>query len=219
MGRKPLFEKTHVLEVISRWIGQHGVPPTIRELAGALGVGSVRTAVRYLQILEEDGAIKRWSGARGMKPLRSPKAGVDTVAIPIVGEAPAGPLMTAEQNIEGYLRLPRSLTRPADARHFLLRVRGDSMNRANIAGNRIESGDLILARQQSAAQDGNIIVALVDGDATIKRFVRGPAYVLLKPESSNPAHHPVMVKAGFRILGVVQQVFKKGSDLISFVEE
>lgn len=189
------------------------MPPTVDELQKKLGVGSVRTVLRYLDWLEEEGDIERWGGARGIRVRRGAPS-FDTVSVPVVGEAPAGPLMIAEENIEGWVRLPKSSIRPASSKFFFLRVRGDSMNRAVVNGNRIESGDLILVRQQATAEPRDVIVALIDGEATIKRFMRGAGYDYLKPESSNPEHQPIVVDPRFHINGVVVQVLKKGSALL-----
>jgi SOS-response transcriptional repressor LexA len=89
------------------------------------------------------------------------------------------------------------------------------MNRALVTGVRIEDGDLVLVRQQLTAESGEVVVALVDGEATIKRLERGPGYFLLKPESTNPNHKPIVATQDFSVAGVVQQVIKKGSTLIS----
>lgn len=218
MPRKPLFEESFVLDVLNHWIAEHGVPPTVRELSGALGVGSVRTTTRYLQLLQEGGAIERWSGARGLRPLKVASRGIETVPVPIVGEAPAGSLALAEQNIEGWVRLPQRFARQG-ARFFLLRVRGNSMNRARVEGGYIESGDLVLVRQQPIAEPGEIVVALIDGQATIKRFARGSDYCTLKPDSTEVHHQPIIVEGDFLVQGVVQRVFKKGADILNTIEE
>src|SRR3990170_1532397 len=98
MGRKRQFSKEHVLTLIQRSLLEHGTPPTISELQKLLGVGSTRTVMRYLRWLEEEGDIERWSGARGLRPLRSDISTVQTRAVPVLGQAPAGPLLGAEQN-------------------------------------------------------------------------------------------------------------------------
>jgi repressor LexA len=216
MPKDKRVSKIEILRAIRNSLVHHGVPPTVEELRSALGVGSTRTVQRYLEWLEEEGDLERWSGARGMRLLRDPDQGVKTRAVPLVGEAPAGPLMLAEENREGWLRLPLELASPASASFFLLRVRGDSMNRARVGNDIIEGGDLVLVRQQPTAESGSIVVALIDGEATIKRFTRGPGYVLLQPESSNSEHQPILIDQDFRILGAVTRVIKKGSELLSF---
>ncbi len=126
--------------------------------------------------------------------------------------------MVAEQNIEGWVRLPKDSVKPSSAKYFLLRVRGDSMNRAKVTGDRIEDGDLVLVRQQRTADPGEVVVALVDGEATIKRFAKGPGYSLLKPESSNEAHQSIIAGRDLIVQGVVSRVLKKGSELLGIVE-
>jgi len=214
MPKDKLISRLEILKAIRNSMAHRGVPPTVEELRIALGVGSTRTVLRYLQSLEEAGDIKRWPGARGMRLLRDPGQGLETRAVPIVGEAPAGPLMLAEENREGWLRLPQEFTKPAGANFFLLRVRGDSMNQAVVEGERIDAGDLVLIRQQVIADPGSVVVALIDGEATIKRLVHGPNYYLLKPESSSP-HQPILVEGDFQVLGVVTRVIKQGSELLN----
>jgi repressor LexA len=214
MPKEKLLTREQVLQAIHDWLLEHGMPPSIEELRDVLGVGSNRTVLRYLSWLEEEGDIERWAGARGMRLCRVPGHGFQTRAIPLIGEAPAGPLMLAEENREGSVRVPLSFT-PASANFFLLRVRGDSMNRARLEGGFIESGDLVLVRQQPTAEPGDIVVALIDGQATIKRLARGPGYVALKPESSNPQNQPILVDQDFRLQGVVTRVIKKGSEVFN----
>lgn len=209
MGRKPLFEDKAVLGVLEEWLARHGMPPTIEELRLVLGVGSTRTALRYLERLEANGDIERWPGARGIRLLRSAAGGVQTVQVPLVGEAPAGPAVIAHENVESWLRLPVTVARKGHL-WFVLRVRGDSMNQASVGGNLIDDGDLILVQSQGTADSGDIVVALIDGEATIKRLVVGPGYCVLRPESANREHSPILIETEFRIQGVVTRVFKDG---------
>lgn len=189
------------------------MPPTIEELRTFLGVGSTRTILRYLDWLAEEGDIERWSGARGLRPLRVPKKGLETKAVPLIGEVPAGPMMLAEENIETWVRVPKDFLK-SGGRFFFLRVRGSSMNRATIDGVRIEDGDLLLIRQQPVAHPGQIVVALIDGEATVKRLAQGPGYYVLKPESSDRNHKPIIVHDEFSIVGVVCRALKSGSRLL-----
>ncbi len=214
MGRKPLLKKEAVIGTIHNWLVQYGAPPTIEELRRTLKVGSTRTVLRYLQALEDEGLIERWAGARGLRLLRGNNKGLETVAIPLVGEAPAGPLMVAEENIEGWVRLPKSELKPSSAKFFLLRVRGTSMNKAVLNGERIESGDLVIVQQQQVADKGDIIVALIDGQATIKRLDRGPGYFILKPESTERENQPIVVRDEFTIAGIVRGILKKGTEFL-----
>ena len=217
MGRKPLLTKEKVLVALQRWTARNGGQPSVEELRCELGVASTRTVFRYLQMLEDDGAIKRRPGAPGVKLLKPRAEGAQTRAVPVVGRVPAGALMLAEENIEGWIHLPKALARPASDKFFLLRVRGTSMNRAKVGGNTIEDGDLILVRQQPVARNGDIIVGMVDGEATVKTLVKAPGYVILKPESKDNSHSPIVVDRDFRVAGKVTHVLKKGFGLLQTV--
>lgn len=219
MARPKLVTKEQVMGTLSRWFIRNSVPPTVEELRRLLGVGSTRTVLRYLDALKEEGYIERWSGARGLRMRRGSAGGLETRLIPIVGEAPAGQLMPAEENILGQVQIPKEFLKPINSKFFLLRVRGDSMNRAKVEGQTIEDGDLVLVCQQERADPGKIVVALVDGEATIKRFIKAPGYYVLKPESANPKHRPIIVAQDFRVQGIVCRVFKKGGELLRAVEQ
>jgi repressor LexA len=210
MGRNKNATREEVLKAINESFINRGMAPTIEELRHKLGVGSKRTVLRYLKWLEDEGDIERWNGARGLRTLRGESSTVETRAVPVVGQAPAGPLILAAQNVDGWVRIPKNIARTG-SEYFLLRVRGNSMNRAKVAKQRIENGDLVLVRQQATANDGDIVVALIDGEATIKRFVRGSGYYVLKPHSSYAKHRPIVVDRDFRIQGIVARVLKQGS--------
>lgn len=220
MARPKLLSKEQVVDALSRWFTRNSVPPTIEELRRLLGVGSTRTVLRYLDQLNEEGYIERWSGARGFRMRKGLTAkGLETRLVPIVGEAPAGQLMPAEENILGQVQLPKDFLKPPSAKFFLLRVRGDSMNRAKIEGGTIEDRDLVLVRQQERADSGQFVVALVDGAATIKKLVKAPGYYVLQPESTNPQHRPIVIAQDFRVQGIVCRVFKKGGELLRADEQ
>jgi SOS-response transcriptional repressor LexA len=91
------------------------------------------------------------------------------------------------------------------------------MNRAKLESQTIEDGDLVLVRQQDGVDPGKIVVALVDGEATIKKLVKQPGYFVLQPESTNPKHRPIIVAKDFRIQGTVCRVFKNGANLLNAV--
>jgi repressor LexA len=219
VGRKRQFTNDEVLARIQQWRGQHGVPPTIKELQKLLQVGSTRTVLRYLQWLEDEGHIERGPGVRSIRVRRAPTStSVSTKPVPIVGTAPAGALMTAEQNVDGWVRLPQAMLPSPSDRCFLLHVRGNSMNKASVRGERIENGDLVLVRQQSTAKPRDIVVALIDGEATIKRLVRVAGHWVLKPESTEAKHQPIVLGPSFRMQGSVVRVLKKGSELLHLIE-
>jgi SOS regulatory protein LexA len=214
MARPKLVTKEQVIDALSRWFIRNSVPPTVEELRRLLGVGSTRTVLRYLDALKVEGYIDRWSGARGLRMRKGSTPTLETRLVPIVGEAPAGSLMPAEENILGQVQMPKEFLQPPSAKFFLLRVRGDSMDRAKVESQTIEDGDLVLVRQQERADPGKIVVALVDGEATIKKLVKGPGYYVLQPESNNPKNRPIIVAQDFRIQGIVCRVFKRGGDLL-----
>jgi len=219
MARPKLLSKKQVVDALSRWFIRNSVPPTVEELRRLLGVGSTRTVLRYLNALKDEGYIERWSGARGLRMRRSPAPSLETRLVPIVGEAPAGQLMPAEENMLGQVQMPKEFLKPPGANFFLLRVRGDSMNRAKVEGQTIEDGDLVLVRQQDRVDPGKIVVALVDGEATIKKLIKGPDYYVLQPESTNLKNRPIIVAQDFQVQGIVSRVFKKGGELLQTVEE
>jgi repressor LexA len=216
MARPKLLTKEQVIDTLSRWFIRNNVPPTVEELRRLLGVGSTRTVLRYLDALKEEGYIDRWPGSRGLRMRKGPTAtSLETRLVPIVGEAPAGSLMPAEESILGQVHLPKEFLKPPSAKFFLLRVRGDSMNRAKVEGQTINDGDLVLVRQQERADPGKIVIALVEGEATIKKLIRGPGYYVLQPESTNPKQWPIIVARDFRIQGLVCKVFKQGAELLN----
>jgi len=213
MPKEKLVRREDILAAIRNWLIHHGHPPTVEELRKLLGVGSKRTVLRYLKWLEDEGELERWPGARGMRLVRQPERGLETVAVPLIGEIAAGTPILAQQNCEAWLRLPKT-SALAGGRYFLLRVRGDSMNLAKVGKDKIENGDLLLVRQQMTADENAVVIAFIDGEATVKRFSRGHGYVALKPESSNPVHRPILVENDFQIQGVVTKVIKKGVELL-----
>ena len=202
------------MEAINRWLVECGLPPTVEELRQTLNVGSKRTILRYLKWLEDEGDIERWPGARGLRLKKNLSVGIETREIPLVGEATAGALMIAEENHQGSVHLPIQFLARKDAKHFLLRVKGDSMNQAILHDVHIEDGDLVVVEQRANALPGEVIVALVDGEATIKRLAKGDGYYMLKPESSNKSHSPVILLEDFQVQGVVTRVLKKGAFLL-----
>lgn len=214
MGRPRTYQPEQILLALERYAIQHGRAPTIEEFRRTLGVGSSRTVLRYLQELEDSGFIRRSPGARGLQVIRRPSGGPETRPVPVLGRVTAGGLDLAEQYYDGWLQLPVEDLSPKSAQFFLLRVHGQSMDRAEVPGGKIEDGDLVLVRQQTTAEPGAIVVAHVDGEATVKKLARLPDYWVLKPESSQPHYRPILVGPGFSIQGVVMKVIKKGANVL-----
>jgi repressor LexA len=189
------------LDRLIRFQAREGVPPSVREMQAIGGFRSPRSVGQFLDALEAAGYVERAGGARNTRVLRRPPNELpdhaDTVLIPVVGRVAAGRPILAAENVEEHLAVSTKLARRA-AGHFLLRVRGDSMNRAGI-----KDGDLVLVRQQESADTGQVVVALIDDEATVKRFRRGRDAIVLEPASSNKSHRPIVVDGEFRIQGVV----------------
>lgn len=165
-----------VLEFIQGYIEENSFPPTLREICAHLGVSGTLSAMRHLDALEKKGHLKRSQGSRGIT-LTAPLA--YTVALPIVGTVRAGAPTTAMEDISGYLSLDKMRLHGG---RFFLRVRGDSMINASI-----RDGDLALVRPQPVAESRDIVVAMIDGEATLKRFYREKGHIRLQPENPNMA--------------------------------
>lgn len=219
MGRRPILTKEEVLAALQRWTAKHARQPSVDDLRRELGVASTRTVFRYLQMLENDGAIERRPGAPGVKVLKPLDDGVQTRSVPVVGRVPAGTPMLAEENVEGWIRIPATMARPASDRFFLLSVRGTSMNKATVEGGTIDDGDLILVHQLPLPRSNDIVVAVVDGEATVKRLVTAPGYFILRPESNDKSHREIVAGRDLRIAGKVTHVLKKGGHLLRTVFE
>jgi len=206
MGRKPqparlTAKQLDFLDRLIRFQAREGVPPSVREMQVLGGFRSPRSVGQYLDALQAAGYIERARGARNIRVLSRPPGVLadraDTVLVPIIGHIAAGRPILAAENVEDHLAVSTKLARHG-SRHFLLRVRGDSMNRAGI-----EDGDLVLVRQQEDAQPGEVVVALIDDEATVKRLRPARGAILLEPASTNVAHKPIVVDRDFRIQGVV----------------
>lgn len=173
--------------------------PTVREIAAELGVGK-STVQRYLERLNESGEIE-YSGRRGIKTDVTEKLDSDMVNVGLVGSVSCGALTFAEQNITEYFKLPVSLVGHGD--FFMLRAHGNSMINAGI-----DDGDLVVIRRQSTADEGQIVVALYEDDATLKRFYRDRANrrFILHPE--NEELDDIIVEGDLAIQGVAVNVIK-----------
>jgi len=204
---EPITEtQNSVLKSIVQFMDEHGFPPSIREIMGIMGYASVHNVQRILNVLENKGYIKRnlRGGARCIEVVhkRSLREGEEK-KIPIVGTVAAGSPLFAEQNIEGYFTVnSRILGIDAD---FILRVSGESMKDAHIHHN-----DLIFVKQKHFPENNEIIVALLDEEATVKRFFLESDFIRLQPE--NPAFQPIMISKNdlyFKVLGRVEAVIHR----------
>jgi repressor LexA len=190
-----------VLELVSDHIERHGFPPSHRELMVSLGVRSQLGILKHLRALEKKGhLVCRQGSSRGITLANRPPR---PAMLPIMGSVRAGRPEEALEDILGYCTTDPTWTRGADC--FYLRVTGDSMIEAGI-----RDGDLALVRSQSTAENGEIVVALIEGEATLKRFYREGGQVRLQP--ANAALQPIIVEgdrmSGFSIIGKLLKIVR-----------
>lgn len=187
------------LALIRNKITTYGKSPTLQEINNVTGGKSPRSASLVIDRLEKAGLVKR--SGRSLV-LTSPKLNnsVSTIDVPLVGAVTCGTPMLAEENIQTYISVSTELARKGST-YFLLRAMGDSMNLAGI-----NTGDLLLIRQQETAETGDKVVALINDEATLKSFERVAGAVVLRPKSSNKAHKPIVLTNNCQIQGVVVAV-------------
>jgi len=179
--RAPTERQERILEVIRDFTEDHGYPPSVREIGERVGLSSSSTVQSHLKSLEKRGLIFRDpTKPRALIATGSaaavPTATADYGVLPIVGKVAAGTPITATENLEGELVVPAEFARKRGS--FVLRVQGDSMVDAAIL-----DGDLIVVAPQPDAVNGEIVVAMVDGEATVKRFFRDGGRIRLQPEN------------------------------------
>jgi repressor LexA len=188
-----------ILEVIRRFTAEQGYPPSVREIGERVGLSSSSTIHAHLKTLERHGLISRDpTKPRALRSEGSARA-PETVVMPVIGKVAAGVPITAQENVEGEFVLPASFARTSDG--FMLRVQGESMIDAAIL-----DGDLIVVRPQRTANNGEIVVAMVDGEATVKRFYKEDGRVRLQPE--NRAMAPIYAN-DVTIVGRVEAVVRR----------
>lgn len=197
-------QQARVLEVIKESIREIGYPPSVRELGEKLGLKSTATVHTHLRNLERKGYLKRVaqkSRAFNITDSFSQKEPGPVVMVPLVGMVRAGMPVLAVENIEDMLPFPRSFVKAENV--FLLRVQGDSMVDAGIF-----DGDYVLVRQQETADNGDIVVALLGEEATVKSFFKERDAVRLQPQ--NPRLAPI-VSRDVRLLGKVIGLYRSVS--------
>lgn len=187
------------LRIIRNQILQLGRSPSVRQVMQEMGYRSPRSASILIDRLIEKSYIKRRSdgGLQLLAGTDSDATHAQTVNIPLVGTVTCGEPIMAEENVEAMIPVSTRLARPPH-RYFLLRVKGDSMDECEIFDQ-----DLVLIRQQSTAKDGDIVVALIDTEATVKEFHHSRNMIVLKPRSNNPVHQPIVLTDDFQIQGIV----------------
>ncbi len=185
-----------VYDFLVACVAENGYPPTLQEIAAELGVAGNLGVLRHLAALERAGLIRRSRGSsRGIS--LTGRSGAASPLLPLVGTVRAGRPQLAQEDIDGYVSVDASLVKSPDS--FLLRVRGDSMIEAHIV-----DGDLAVVRPQPTAENGEIVVAMIDGEATLKRFYHEGDRIRLQPENASLA--PLIVPAGTADVVIVGKV-------------
>ena len=188
-----------VYEFIETYYAEHGCPPPVQVIADEVGLAK-STTHKYIKALEDEGKLEQADGNRGYRPLTNRLT--MAVEVPRVGYISCGLPITAEQNIEEYVSLPRWLLR-SDGKYFCLQASGDSM-----IGAGIDDGDMVVVRQQETADIGNIVVALTpDGESTLKRlfYDTTSGQIILHPEN---VKYQDMFFDEVYVQGVVEKVIK-----------
>ena len=211
MSDKVTKRQQAVLDCIEACIQEKGYGPTVREICQSLGLSSPSTVHVHLKALEEKGLIKRdplksrsitlthpHDEASVIENVIAPSFG-RAVEVPLVGNVAAGSHILAEENITDTMTLPTDIV--GDAPSFMLSVRGDSMIEAGI-----NDGDYVVVKEQPVANNGDIVVALIDDGATVKRFYREKDHIRLQPENSSM--DPIITR-DCSIAGKVVAVFRR----------
>lgn len=183
------------LAFIKKTIRLTGEAPSMEQIRVALEYKSKRSAWLIVHKLAEHKLIK-YDNAQITLLGDHTEVGESTVPVPLIGSVAAGAPSLAEQRNEGVVRISTQIAKPG-RKYYLLRADGNSMNQAGI-----QDGDLMLIRQEVTARHGEIVVALIDDEATVKFFEQQGDHYLLRPKSSDPRHKPIIVHADLRIQGV-----------------
>ena len=193
-------QEKRVFDYIKEQIREKGYPPSVREICAALGFKSTSSAHQYISRLAEKGYIDK--SDLKTRAIRI-KGDEPTISIPIVGKVAAGEPILAQENIEDYFSIGESFFSKSDLQNdtFVLRVQGESMINAGI-----NDGDYIIVSKQSTARNGQIVVAMIDGNATVKTFYKEVDHVRLQPE--NDTMDPIIVK-NVQIIGKVVGLVRK----------
>jgi repressor LexA len=202
MPKNVTARQQEIYEFIRATVEKRGIPPSMREIGGRFGILSTNGVEGHLAALERNGLIARERGkSRG---ILLPGAGRTAAAVPLLGRVAAGTPVLSPENREGDVTVDLSLFSLRSTQHlFALTVKGESMVNAHIL-----DGDTLLVRVQTSAQNGEIVVALVDGEATVKRFFLEKNRVRLQPE--NNSMKPIYLDRGeFQIIGKAIGVMRK----------
>ena len=202
MSYKPTEKQEKVLDYIKETIHEKGYSPSVRDICGNVGIKSTSTVHAYLKKLTDAGLIVMDNSIsrsiRLPEPLRQ-LGGSDLVEVPIVGQVAAGSPILAEENIEDTFTVSSAYTKNSTV--FMLKVKGDSMIEAGIL-----EGDLILVKQQATASNGDIVVAVLEDEATVKTYYKEKDHIRLQPENSTM--DPIIVLDDIIIAGKVIGLFR-----------
>ncbi len=180
-----------VLQFITSYTADNGYPPSQREIAGHLKVSGTLPVMKHLGALEKKGYIRRENVSRGIA-LATPHS--RNVSLPVVGTVRAGQFSTAIEDIRGYFSVDQTSVKGDGC--LLLKVSGESMITAGIF-----DGDMALVRPQAVADNRDIVVAMIDGEATVKRFFREDGHIRLQPE--NPDMEPIIIQPEDGEVGII----------------
>lgn len=202
MAKATIEKLNSVMDFITEYISEHNYPPTVREICVSAKVSSSATAQYYLDKLEEMGKIRRSTARNRSIELvdKEPLNRVSVSTIPLVGTVACGNPILATENIQDCLAFSKNILSGEQDELFALKVKGDSM--INIG---ILNGDIVIVKKQSSAKNGDIVVALIDDSATVKRFFKEPTCIKLQPE--NDFMEPIRVQS-CEILGIVKGLFR-----------
>ncbi len=192
------------LKIITQSIEKNGYPPTLSELREKLGVSSNQAVLDHLSVLEKKNFIKRDNTARGIKILKKTQEILGEKKapqfVPLLGHTTAGVPINSEQYLEDWIRVSPEVSKLKED-VFLVKVHGDSMIGANIG-----NGDLAIVSPQKTAENGEIILAYMNGETTIKRLVKKFGKIYLMPE--NPNYDPILVDSNFEVQGKVVGIIR-----------
>ena len=191
-----------IFDFIQRYASKYGYPPTVREIGKAVGLASSSTVHAHLANLQKSGLLKRNPAKpRAIEVMldKARQAIAPSDGLPLVGQVAAGQPVLAEENIEEYVSVPGLAG--GDEGEYVLRIAGESMRDAGIL-----AGDHVVVRRQETARDGEIVVAMVGEEATVKRFFKERDHIRLQPE--NPEMEPIR-SADVKVIGKVVGVFRR----------
>lgn len=200
--RELLSEKqSAILNFIKKHVREKGYPPTVREICAAVGLSSTSTVHGHLERMEKKGLIKRdKTKTRAIEIVEDSFARKELINIPLIGTVTAGVPILAYENIEDTFSIPAGYVK-STKELFMLRIKGESMIEAGIL-----NGDLAIIEKDNSAENGEIVIALIDNDATLKRFYKEKDHIRLQPENSSM--DPIIVK-DCTILGKLVGLYRK----------